>query len=127
MTQAWLYAAVLAVAVAEPASGQWQQGEPTREEIAEAYRSKSGEHCFVIPGICWETWNIKRIRDWSLKLKRLGEERSAGLRIRRYRVIAKKGGQCAEYLIVDTMSFPPVNVQIKSSLTVEPKGVKECK
>lgn len=127
MRPAWLLGFALAAAAATPAFSQWQQGEPTKQEIAEAYRSKSGEHCLVIPGLCWETWSIRRIRGWSLKFKRLGEEHSAGVRSRLYRAIAKKDGQCAEYLIVDTMPFPPFNVQIKPSLTVEPDGVKECR
>jgi|SRR5579885_296245 hypothetical protein len=119
--------AVLAAIAAVPSFSQWQQGEPTKQEIADAYRSKSGEHVFIIPGIRWETWSIKQIRGWSLKFKRLSEQRNAGILIRRYRAVAKKNGQCAEYLIVDTMPFPPVNVQIKPSLTVEPNGVKACR
>lgn len=122
-----MVAALAAIVAAPPSCGQSQQGEPTKEEIAQAYRSKSGEHGFIIPGARWETWRIKQVRGWSLKFKRLAEERSAGVRIRRYRAVAKKNAQCAEYLIVDTMPFPPVNVQIKPSLTVEPSGVKACR
>ncbi len=33
-----------------------QNAEATEQEIAEAYRSKSGEHATIIPGIRWETW-----------------------------------------------------------------------
>jgi hypothetical protein len=119
--------AVLASIGAALSFSQWQQGEPTREEIAGAYRSKSGEHATIIPGIRWETWSIKQIRGWSLKFKRLSAERQAGILIRRYRVVAKKNDTCAEYLITDTMVFPPANVQIKPSLVVEPGGVKACR
>lgn len=127
MRPVWSFVALLAAIGAPPLFGQWQQGEPTKQEIAEAYRSKSGEHVFIIPGIRWETWTIKQIRGWSLKFKRVSEERNASILIRRYRTVAKKNDQCAEYLIVDTVPFPPVNVQIKPSLTVEPNGVKACR
>ncbi|MGE5569080.1 MAG: hypothetical protein ACM3S5_08595 [Rhodospirillales bacterium] len=124
----FLVATLAAIAAAPPPScGQSQQGEPTKEEIAQAYRSKSGEHGLIIPGARWETWGIQQIRGWSLKFKRLTEERSAGVQIRRYLAFAKKNDQCAAYLIVDSMPFPPVNVQIKPSLTVEPGGVKACR
>ncbi len=68
-------AALAAIAAVPTSFGQWQQGEPTKQEIAEAYRSKSGEHVFIIPGVRWETWSIKQIRGWSLKFKRLSEQR----------------------------------------------------
>lgn len=119
--------AVLGAIGTVPCLTRQQQGEPTRQEIADAYRSKSGEHALIIPGIRWETWSIRQIRGWSLKFKRVSERRGAGVLIRRYRAIAKKSGQCAEYQITDTMVFPPINVQMKPSLTVEPGGVKACR
>jgi hypothetical protein len=124
----WLLStAVLAVIGTVPAVSQWQQGEPTKQEIADAYRSKSGEHVLIIPGIRWETWSIRQIRGWSLKFKRVSEQRGAGVLTRRYRAVAKKNGQCAEYQIADTVVFRPAGVHIKPSLTVDPGGVKACR
>lgn len=48
-----------------------QNAEPTKEEIAQAYRSKVGEGGTPIPGVRWEKWRVKEIRGWSLKLKRI--------------------------------------------------------
>ncbi len=73
-----------------------------------------------------EHWRIKEVRGWSLKFKRLSEDRGVGILTRRYQAVAKKNGSCAEYQIIDTRPFPPVNPQIKPNLTVEPSGVKAC-
>jgi hypothetical protein len=64
---------------------QVQPNEPTKEEIAEAYRSKSGEGGTFIPGVRWERWRIKEIRGWKLHFKRISEKRSPGAPIRRFR------------------------------------------
>ena len=63
---------------------QVQPNEPTKEEIAEAYRSKSGEGGTFIPGVRWERWRIKEIRGWKLHFKRISEKRSPGAPIRRF-------------------------------------------
>lgn len=107
--------------------GQGVKDEPTKKEITEAYRSKAGESVLLIPRVRWERWIIKEIRGWSLKFKRLSEDRYAGVLILRYQAVAKKNNNCAEYQIVDTVAFPPMNQQIKPSLTVEPQGVKPCR
>ncbi len=122
--------AALAAVAAVPCIGQPSQGEPTRQEIEEAYRSKSGEGGFLIPGLRRETRRIKEIRGWSLKFKRLGEDRRAGILLtRRYRAVARKNTTCAEYRIIDTMPLPPPNPQIgiKPNVTVEPGSVAPCR
>lgn len=53
--------------------------EPTKEEISQAYRSKSGEVGTFIPGARWGRWCIKNIRGWKLPFKRISEERSPGV------------------------------------------------
>lgn len=115
--------------IAGPCLGQ--SGEPTPQEISDAYRSKQGEGGTFIPGLRWERWRIKEIRGWSLKFKRLGEGPSVGvgslgIRGRRYKAVAKKSDTCAEYHIIDRMPVPP-NPQIKESLTVEPQRIHLCR
>jgi hypothetical protein len=106
---------------------QVQPNEPTKQEIAEAYRSKSGEGGTFIPGVRWEKWRIKEIRGWSLRFKRVSEKSGLGLLTRKYRAVAQKNGSCVEYQITDTMLLTPGNVQIKPILVVEPSGVTACR
>lgn len=49
---------LIGVALLAGALAFGQNAEPTREEIAQAYRSKSGEGGFVFPGLRWERWRI---------------------------------------------------------------------
>jgi hypothetical protein len=119
--------ALVATISATSLFGQSSHDEPTRQEIAEAYRSKSGEGGTFIPGVRWERWRIKEIRGWSLRFKRLSEIRGVGILTRQYRAVAQKGGSCAEYQITDTIPLPPANVQIKPILVVEPSGVTACR
>jgi hypothetical protein len=107
--------------------GQTPPGEPTRQEIAEVYRSKAGEGGTFIPSLRWERWRIREIRGWSLHFKRMSENRGPGILTREYRIIAKKNGLCSSYDITDTMPLPPVNSQIRPLLVVEPKGVNSCR
>jgi hypothetical protein len=104
-----------------------QNTEPTRREIAEAYRSKRGEGGTLIPGVRWEVWRIKEIRGWSLHFKRVSENRGVGILTREYQAVARKNGSCAEYQITDSMPFPSGNVQIRPMLVVEPGGVRPCR
>jgi hypothetical protein len=106
---------------------QVQPNEPTKQEIAEAHRSKSGEGGTFIPGVRWEKWRIKEIRGWSLRFKRVSEKSGLGLLTRKYRAVAQKNGSCVEYQITDTMLLTPGNVQIKPILVVEPSGVTACR
>jgi hypothetical protein len=110
-----------------PSFSQSLKGEPAKQEIGDAYRSKSGEGGTFIPGVRWERWRIKEIRGWSLHFKRVHERRGIGLLTYQYRAVAKRNGWCAEYRITDTMPFPPMNVQIKPTLVVEPSGVTACR
>jgi hypothetical protein len=109
---------------AAPLFGQSPQDEPTRQEITEAYSSKSGESGF--PGVRWETWRINKIRGWTLHFKRLSESRFPGVLTLQYQAIAKKSGLCAEYQITDTKDAPRSG-QIKPILVVEPNGVMACR
>jgi hypothetical protein len=106
---------------------QQPQNEPTRQEIEQAYRSKSGEGGTFIPGLQWERWRIKEIRGWKLRFKRIAQERSPGVITLKYQAVAKKNGSCAHYQITDTMIFPPNNVQLKPILVVDPNGVNSCR
>ena len=109
------------------AFAQAPPNEPTKQEIAEAYRSKSGEGGTSIPGVRWERWRIKEVRGWKLHFKRVSEKRSPGVITLKYEAVAKKNGSCAEYEITDTMTFPPPNPQMPPILVVEPNGVKACR
>lgn len=99
--------------------------EPTKHEIAQAYRSKSGGVGMIIPGVQWERWRIKEIRGWKLHFKRISQKQSPGVITLMYEVVAKKNGSCAEYEITDTMQLS--NPQIKPILVVDPNGVKACR
>ena len=116
---------LLAAISAITAFAQVQPNEPTKEEIAEAYRSKSGEGGTFIPGVRWERWRIKEIRGWKLHFKRISEKRSPGVLTLKYEAVAKKNGSCADYEITDTFPFPPN--YIRPILVVDPNGVKACK
>lgn len=115
----------LASTTVSPTFGQSMQNEPTRKEIAEAYRSKSGEGGIFIPAVRWEKWRIKNVRGWSLRFKRLTEIRNVGVLTLEYSVLAKKAGSCAEYHVTDTMPIPG-NVQIQPILVVDPGAVHAC-
>jgi hypothetical protein len=115
----------LAAATASLTFGQSAQNEPTRQEIAEAYRSKSGEGGIFIPAVRWERWRIRNVRGWSLHFKRVKESRKVGVLTLEYQVLAKKAGSCAEYQVTDTMPIPG-NVQIQPILVVDPGGVHAC-
>ena len=103
-----------------------QSGQPTIHEIADAYRSKSGEVGTSIPGLRLETWRIKEVRGWKLHFKRTADEKLIGVMVTKYQAVAKKGGVCAEYGITNTLPLPP-NVQIKPSLVVEASSVRSCR
>jgi hypothetical protein len=117
---------VLASTTASPTFGQSAQNEPTRQEIAQAYRSKSGEWGIFIPAVRWERWRIKDVRGWSLRFKRLKQSRNVGVLTLEYRVLAKKAGSCADYHVTDTMPIPG-NVQIQPNLVVDPGAVHTCR
>ena len=70
---------LLAAIRATIASGQVRPNEPTKEEIAQAYRSKSGGTGTYIPRHEWEHWRIKEIRGWKLHFKRISEKRFPGV------------------------------------------------
>ncbi len=57
---------------------QVQPNEPTKQEIAEAHRSKSGEGGTFIPSVRWERRRIKEIRGWKLHFKRISQKQSRG-------------------------------------------------
>ena len=99
------------------------------QEIAQAYKSKSGGFATLIPRHEWETWRIKEIRGWKLHFKQLSRQQSAGVRTLRYEVVAKRNGSCADYEITDTIPpVPPPNPQVPLPIVVvDPKGVKACR
>jgi hypothetical protein len=117
----------IVVALAGPtAFSQMAQNEPGREEIAEAYRSKTGGTRVMVPGLEWETWRIKEIRGWKLRFRRINQKRLPGLMILTYKALAKNKGRCAEYRITDAIPLVPTNPQMKPLLTVEPEEGKDC-
>src|SRR5258708_3469911 len=95
----WMGFVLMAVMNINPSFGQVPQAEPTKQEVADAYRSKIGEVGTIIPGLAWERWRIKGIRGWSLRFKRVSEKRGVGILTLQYQAIAKKNGSCAEYQI----------------------------
>jgi hypothetical protein len=99
-----------------------QNAEPTKDEIAEAYRSKSGGGGTLIPGTRWERWRVMDIRGWKLRFHRVGESRSPGVVTLRYEAIARNTGACAMYQVTDTIVLPPPNPQLKPVLAVRPTG-----
>lgn len=117
----------LAAISATIAFAQAPPNEPTKQEIAQAYRSKSGGTGTIIPGVQWERWRIKEIRGWKLHFKRISEERSPGVITLKYVAVAKKNGLCADYQITNTMTFPPPNPQMPPILVIDRNGVKPCK
>jgi len=112
-----------------PSFGQSLQGEPTKQEIAGAYRSKSesGGGGMFIPGWRWERWRVKKIRGWSLRFKRVLEKRNLGLLTYQYQVVARSGGSCARYLVTDTIPMGPGNAQMQRIVVVEPGDVTACR
>jgi hypothetical protein len=98
----------------------------TKQEIATAFRSKSGDGGTAIPGRRWERWRIKQVGGLSLHFKRISEERYVGVIIAKYREVAKKRSACLEYEITETIMFPPQNVQFPPTLVVEPLGTPGC-
>lgn len=119
--------ALILLAAFSAVFAQAPPNEPTKEEIAEAYRSKSGEGGTFIPGLRWERWRIKEIRGWRLHFKRIGRKQSPGVMTVKYGAFAKKNGSCAEYQITHTIPFPPANPQMKPILVVDPDGVRPCR
>ena len=111
---------LLAAISATLSFAQPPQNEPTKQEIAEAYRDR-------VIVLRWEKRRIKEIRGWSLHFKRVSEKRGVGILTRQYEAVAKKNGSCAEYQITDTMPVQPNNVQLKPILVVDPGGVKACR
>jgi hypothetical protein len=116
LVSAVLVSVLVAAINASQSFAELPQNEPTRQEIAEAYRHKA-----VIVG--WEKWRIKEIRGWSLRFKRISEKRGAGILTHQYRAVAQKNGSCVVYQITDTMPLQPNNVQTKPILVVEPSGL----
>jgi hypothetical protein len=106
--------------------------EPTKQEIEQAYQSKSGTFATFIPRHEWERWRIKEIRGWKLHFKRLSDKRSLYVATYRYQAVAKKNGSCREYRITDTVPLVPVplgtgNPQLSRILVVEPEIVSACR
>jgi hypothetical protein len=110
---------LLAAIRATIVSGQVPPNEPTKEEIAHAYRSKSGATGTFIPRHEWEHWRIKEIRGWKLHFKRISEKRFPGVITLEYEAVAKKNSSCADYEITDTMPLTPANPQMKPILVVD--------
>ena len=118
----WLAAVAGTIGSAGP-----QANEPTEEEIARAYRSKSGQGGTFLSRARWERWRVKEIRGWKLHFQRISEKRSPGVSMLTYEAVATKKGLCADYRISDTMTFPAPNPQMQPILVVELKSVKPCR
>jgi len=52
----------------------------------------------------------------------VSEKKGIGILTRQYRAVAQKNGSCADYQITDTMPVPPVNVQMRLTLVVDPSA-----
>lgn len=126
MTRFWFSIAVT-ILCCRTAFGQ--SAVPSIDEIETAYRSRGAEVGTVIPGVRWERWRIKEVREWSLKFKRVSQEPVAGMLIRQYRVIARSSNTCANYRVTERIPLPPPNpqIQIKPGVAVEQDGVGNCR
>jgi hypothetical protein len=118
-------AIVVAMIGAHPSFSQSPQDQPTRDEIAEAYRSKSGGGALPVAHLQWERWRIHEVRGWSLHFRRVKESRVVGVLTLQYRALAKKAGACAMYQIIDTVPLGP-NSQIRPVLVVESVPTTAC-
>jgi hypothetical protein len=117
---------LLAGITAMPAFAQAQPNEPTRQEIEEAYRSKSSGG--NLPGIHIERWRVKQIRGWEIHFKRISAKKTDGVRKTTYDARAKKNGSSALYLVTETMApmgMPTPNMRWPI-VVVEPKGLMSC-
>jgi hypothetical protein len=118
---------LLAGLSAMPAFAQAPPNEPTKQEIEEAYRSKSSGG--NLPGIRIERWRVKQIRGWEIHFKRVSATKTAGVRKTTYDARAKKSGSCAHYLVTETM--PPIPAPTPNMrwpiVVVEPKGLMSCR
>jgi hypothetical protein len=99
---------------------------PTKDEVTEAYRSKSGSGGTLFPRLGWEKWRVKEIRGWKLHFTRISQNQLPGVTISKYALRAQKKGACARYQITDTWPVPPSNPQIKPLLVVDENGVTVC-
>jgi hypothetical protein len=108
------------------APGQAPAGEPKPYEIEHAFRSKIASGGLLVR---WEMYRIKEVRGWSLKFKRVHEEKSAVLIRRRYQATAKKAGTCAGYTVVESIPLHPAPGPqvLRHTVTVEPSGVRSCR
>ena len=75
-----------------------QNAIPTEAEIESAYREKP---------------RINRIRDWSLKFKRVDRSHEFGFRTQRYRITARKARKCVEYRLTERVPVPPTPSGVK--------------
>lgn len=96
---------------------------PTEQEIATAYRSKSG----LFQGTPLERWRSKKIREWKVHFKRVGEEKQVGVRIFKYEAVAERNNICGAYQITEVQVLASPNAQIKPSLFVETSGTRSCR
>ena len=123
-------AAIVTATAAGPTFSQATKDQPTRQEVERAYMSKISGDSTVFPRIRWERWEtgrIKEIRGWSIRFKRVGEEKWVGVRILRYRAVAKKGGTCAEYRVSDTFPLLAMDRQEQRNIAVEAVGLASCR
>lgn len=100
---------------------------PTEAEIEAAYRSKFSEGGSAIPGVGWEKRRINKIREWSLKFKRLARSREFGFLTQRYRITARKDRTCVEYRLTERIPVSPAPSQVKPILAIDPGPVESCR
>jgi len=62
---AWMGFVWMSMMHAGPSFSQPSQNEPAKQEIADAYRSKTGEGGTFFPHVQWERWRIREIRGCS--------------------------------------------------------------
>lgn len=106
--------------------GEKMQTPPTKEEIADAFRSGT-TRASVSPGKRFESWRVKKIRGWELGYKRLEETRSGGEYLRHYLVTARSQQTCAEYQVRQRIPQGGPNPHLPGSMSVEPMGTRPCR
>lgn len=105
---------------------------PTKQEIIDAYQSKSGGTFGV--GGRWERWRVREVRGWAIKFKKLSEDSGGYGTIllgpvpvtKKYRVRATKNNWCSEYRLSERIPAPPFDQNVKASIEVESATSKAC-
>ena len=85
---------------------------PTEAEIESAYRTKP---------------KTNKVRNWSLKFKRLARSHEFGFLTHRYRITARKDRTCVEYRLTERTPVPPTPVEVKPIVVIDRGAEESCR